>query len=128
MSIFSIFFPSDQKKLLRVGSESTQVEARSASYLLRVRSKLGLGRVRAHLYCGLTRPNAARLRGRTSYGESTVANWHMANWLIWQINYGESAYGELVYGKTSYSRLFELKYLYSHFVVLVILSFYIFIK
>jgi len=45
MSNFSIFFPSGQKKLLQVGSESTRVEAGSASYLLRVKSKLGLGRV-----------------------------------------------------------------------------------
>jgi len=51
MSNFSIFFPSGQKKLLRVGSESTQVKAGSASYLLRVKSKLGSGRVMAHLYC-----------------------------------------------------------------------------
>jgi len=49
MSNFSIFFPSGQKKLLRVGSESTRVKAGSASYLLRVKSKLGSGRVRAHL-------------------------------------------------------------------------------
>jgi len=28
-------------------------------------------------------------------------NWHMANWLIWQIDYGELAYGEKAYGKTS---------------------------
>jgi len=33
----------DQKKSLRVGSESTWVEGRSASYLLQVKSKLGLG-------------------------------------------------------------------------------------
>jgi len=41
MSNFSIFFPSGQKKLLRVGSESTRVKAGLASYLLRVKSKLG---------------------------------------------------------------------------------------
>jgi len=36
------------------GSESTRVEGGSASYLLRVKSKLGSGRVRAHLYyCSL---------------------------------------------------------------------------
>jgi len=45
MSNFSIFYPSGQKKLLRVGSESTRVKAGSASYLLRVKSKLGSGRV-----------------------------------------------------------------------------------
>jgi len=39
MSNFSIFFSSGQKKLLRVWSESTRVEAGLASYLLR-----------AHLY------------------------------------------------------------------------------
>jgi len=39
---------SGQKKMLRVGSES--VKAGSASYLLRVRSKLRSGRVGAHLY------------------------------------------------------------------------------
>jgi len=42
-SNFSIFFPSDQKKSLRVGSESTRVKAGSASYLLWVKSKLGSG-------------------------------------------------------------------------------------
>jgi len=50
-SNFSIFFPSNQKKLLRVESESTRVKAGLTSYLLRVKSKLRLGRrVRAHLY------------------------------------------------------------------------------
>jgi len=44
-SNFSIFFPWGQKKLPRVGSESTRVKAGSASYLLRVKSKLGSGRV-----------------------------------------------------------------------------------
>jgi len=43
MSNFSIFFPSDLKKFLRVRSESTPVKAGSASYLLRVKSKLGSG-------------------------------------------------------------------------------------
>jgi len=42
---FFNFFPSVKKKLLRVGSESTQVKAGLASYLLRVKSKLGSGRV-----------------------------------------------------------------------------------
>jgi len=46
----NVFFPSDQKKSFRVGSESTRVEAGSASYLLRVKSKLGSGQVRAHLH------------------------------------------------------------------------------
>jgi len=50
MSNFSIVFPSGQKKSLQVGSESTRVKAGSASYLLRVKSKPGSGRVRAHLY------------------------------------------------------------------------------
>jgi len=49
-SNFSIFSPSGQKKLLRVRSESIRVKAGSASYLLRVKSKLGSGRVEAHLY------------------------------------------------------------------------------
>jgi len=40
---FFNFFPLDQKKSLRVRSESTRVEAWSASYLLRVKSKLGSG-------------------------------------------------------------------------------------
>jgi len=44
-SNFSIFYPSGQKKSLQVGSESTRVKAGSASYLLRVKSKLGSGRV-----------------------------------------------------------------------------------
>jgi len=52
MSNFSIFCPSGQKKSLQVGSESTQVGGGSASYLLRVKSKLGSGLVRAHLYPG----------------------------------------------------------------------------
>jgi len=43
MSNFSIFSPSDQKKSLRVGSESTRVKGGSSSYLLRVKSKLGSG-------------------------------------------------------------------------------------
>jgi len=47
-SNFSIFFSSGQKNYLRVGSESTRVKGKSASYLLRVKSKLGLGWVRAH--------------------------------------------------------------------------------
>jgi len=46
----SNFSPSGQKKLLRVRSESTRVKAGSASYLPRVKSKLGSGQVRAHLY------------------------------------------------------------------------------
>jgi len=48
-SNFSNFSLRVKKKLLRVGSESTRVKAGSASYLLRVKSKLGSGRVRAHL-------------------------------------------------------------------------------
>jgi len=51
MTNFSILFPSDQKKSLWVGSESTRVEGGSASYLLRVKSKLGSGWVGTHLYC-----------------------------------------------------------------------------
>jgi len=43
MSNFSIFFPSDQKKSLRAGLESTQVRGGSASYLLWVKSKLESG-------------------------------------------------------------------------------------
>jgi len=35
---------------LRVGSESTRVKGGSASYVLRLKSKLESGRVRAHLY------------------------------------------------------------------------------
>jgi len=46
---FSNFYPLGKKKSLRVGSESTRVEGGSASYLLRVKSKLGSCRVRAHL-------------------------------------------------------------------------------
>jgi len=54
MSNFSIFFPPGQKKLLRVRSESTRVEAGSASYLLQVKSKLGSGQGPSLL---LTGPN-----------------------------------------------------------------------
>jgi len=43
MSNFKIFFHSGQKNYLRVGSKITQVKGRSASYLLRVKSKLGSG-------------------------------------------------------------------------------------
>jgi len=43
MSNFSIFCPSGQKKSLAVGSESTRVRGGSASYLLRVKSKLRSG-------------------------------------------------------------------------------------
>jgi len=43
------FFPTDQKKSPRVRSKSTCAKGGSASYLLRVKSMLGLGRVRAHL-------------------------------------------------------------------------------
>jgi len=43
MTNFSIFFPSDKKKSLQAGSESTWVEGGSASYLLWVKSKLGSG-------------------------------------------------------------------------------------
>jgi len=41
MSNFSIFCPSGQKNSLRVRSESTWVRGGLASYLLRVKSKLG---------------------------------------------------------------------------------------
>jgi len=40
-----LWLGSDKKKSLRVRSESTQVRGGSASYLLRVKSKLGSGRV-----------------------------------------------------------------------------------
>jgi len=50
MSNFSIFFLSDQKKSLQIRSKSTWIKGRSASYLLWVKSKLGSGWVRAHLY------------------------------------------------------------------------------
>jgi len=40
---FFNFFPSGQKKLIWVESESTRIKAGLASYLLRVKSKLRLG-------------------------------------------------------------------------------------
>jgi len=43
------FFTLGQEKSLWVGSESTRIEGGSASYLLRVKSKLGSGRVKAHI-------------------------------------------------------------------------------
>jgi len=43
MSNFSIFFPLGQIKSLGVGSKSTRVKGRSASYLLLVKIKLGSG-------------------------------------------------------------------------------------
>jgi len=42
---FFNFFPFGSKKYLQVRSKSTRVKGRSASYLLRVKSKLGFGRV-----------------------------------------------------------------------------------
>jgi len=47
---FFNFYPSGKKKSLWVGSKSTWVKGRAASYLLRVKSMIGSGRVRAHLY------------------------------------------------------------------------------
>jgi len=41
-------------------------------------------------------------RAHSSYGESTMANRHMANWLIWRIDYGKLAYGKEAYGETTY--------------------------
>jgi len=52
-SNFSIFYPSGQKKSLRVRSKSIQVKGGLASYLLRVKSKLGSGQ-------GPSLPNSAR--------------------------------------------------------------------
>jgi len=49
ISIFSIFCPTGKKKSHCVGPKSTWVKAGSASYLLWVKSVLGLDRVRAHL-------------------------------------------------------------------------------
>jgi len=49
-SNFPIFSLWVKQKSLWVGSKSTQVKGGSASYLLRVKSKLRLGWVRAHLY------------------------------------------------------------------------------
>jgi len=46
---FFNFFPLGQKKSLWAGSKSTWVKGGSASYLLRVKSKLRSGWVRAHL-------------------------------------------------------------------------------
>jgi len=51
---FSIFYPLGQNKCHWVGSKSTRVRAGSASYLLRVKSifgsgRVGSGRVRANL-------------------------------------------------------------------------------
>jgi len=43
MGLSQTFFNFFQKKFLRAGSESTQVKGGSASYLMRVKSKLGLG-------------------------------------------------------------------------------------
>jgi len=36
-----------------------------------------------------------------SYGDLILANWHMANWRIWQTDCGKSAYGELAFGETT---------------------------
>jgi len=47
---FSIFFLFMSKKISLGRVKSTWVKGGSASYLLRVKSMLGLGRVRAHLY------------------------------------------------------------------------------
>jgi len=50
ISNFSIFSPSGQKIFHWDGSKSTRAPDGSASYLLRVKSMLGLGWVSAHLY------------------------------------------------------------------------------
>jgi len=65
MSNLSIFSSSGQKNSLRVGSESTRVKGGSASYLLRVKSKLGSGQgpspvlTLARPSLGVTQPNFA---------------------------------------------------------------------
>jgi len=46
-SNFSIFFLRIENKSHRVGSKSTWVKGGSASYLLQVKSMLGLGQVRS---------------------------------------------------------------------------------
>jgi len=46
---FSIFFISGQKNLLRLGQKVPRSKGGLALYLLWVKSKLWLGRVRAHL-------------------------------------------------------------------------------
>jgi len=58
MSNFLIFSLRGQKKSLQVGLESTRVKGGSASYLLRVKSKLGLGQGPALFVSDLpTRPH-----------------------------------------------------------------------
>jgi len=54
---------SGQKKSLRVRSKSTRVEGGLAFYLLRVKSKLGSGQVRAHLYPMMLVANNLGLNG-----------------------------------------------------------------
>jgi len=48
------FFSFGSKKISSGWDKSTRVKGGSASYILRLKSKLGLGRVRAHLYQGQT--------------------------------------------------------------------------
>jgi len=61
---FSIFFPSDQKKSLWAGSESTRVEGGSASYLLRVKSKLGYSQVRSGPISNMISTSLHSIRGK----------------------------------------------------------------
>jgi len=56
MSNFSIFFPSDQKKSLRVGQKVP-----AGRPLIYCRSKVSLGWVRAHLYYELIWPHSCNL-------------------------------------------------------------------
>jgi len=70
MSIFSIFCPSGQKKSLRVKSESTQVKGGLASYLLRVKSKLGLGQGPSLLWRANENPNPC-------YDRDEILNTHL---------------------------------------------------
>jgi len=66
-SNFSIISPSVQKKYLQVGSKSTRVKGRSASYLLRVKSKIG--------FCqgpSLANTMSICLQGASSTDDSTM--------------------------------------------------------
>jgi len=46
------------------------------------------------------RPCALYDKRTRALGRQTMPNWHMASWLIWRTDYGESEYGKLAYGKT----------------------------
>jgi len=71
------FFPFGSKKYLWVGSKSTWVEGGLASYLLRVKSKLGLGQGPSLLRCQLW--NSHLEKGSLQLNAMT-SGWELGDW------------------------------------------------